>query len=129
MEFIFTNPASITKPNPRNSIIKPPSMTKPSAGYKKKCTVLFCVVCVQVCRERETAAITTASSLQSERNCSYYDRFKSAEREKLQLLLYYCTIVILYYCTTTTDPPSIVNPPYPGQQSIKGGGLSIGSQH
>ena len=80
---------------------KPPSITKPSAGYQKmlSCSVLY--VCksaerereklqllrpLQVCRERETAATTTASCLQRERNCSYYDRFKSAEREKLQLL-------------------------------------------
>ena len=32
---------------------------------------------LQVCRETETAASTTAS----QRNCSYYDRFRCAERE------------------------------------------------
>ena len=120
MDFIFIKPPSITKPHPPElNFNPPPSIAKPSAGYKKmlSCSVLY--VCksaereklqllrpLQVCRERETAATKTASSLQRKRNCSYYD-----------------PIVILYHCTTTTDPPSIVNPPYPGPAINQGGGV------
>ena len=86
------------KTPPPELIINPPSITK-------RCLVLCCM-CV---------------SLQRERNCSYCDRFKSAGREKLQLLrpLQVCR---MHYCTTTTDPPSIVNPPYPGPAINQGGG-------
>ena len=82
VDFIFITPLNYKTPPELD--YKPPSITKPSAGYKKmlSCSVLY--VCksaerkklqllrpLQVCRETKTAATTTASSLQ---------------REKLQLL-------------------------------------------
>ena len=54
-------------------MVNPPQLRNPPPAIKKmlSCSVLY--VCKSAERERE-------------RNCSYYDRFKSAEREKLQLL-------------------------------------------
>ena len=120
MDFIFIKPPSITKPHPPELNFNPPPQLRNPPPAIKKCCLVLCCMCVslrrekklqllrplQVCRERETAATKTASSLQRKRNCSYYD-----------------PIVILYHCTTTTDPPSIVNPPYPGPAINQGGGV------
>ena len=119
---------------PLNYKTPPPELNynPPPLNYETPCRqillfgyFLVCVVCfagereklqllrpLQQCRERETAATTTASAVQRERNCSCYDRFSSAERDYCTttvlllyystILLYYCTTVLLYhYCTTT----------------------------
>ena len=85
-------------------------------------------------------------SLRKERNCSYYDRFKSAEREKLQLLrpLQVCRAreklqlprplqvfreretVLLYY---DDRPPLNSQSPLPGASNQSRGGGVINSQH
>ena len=94
---MFINPLNYKTQTPELDY-KPPQLRNPPPAIKKCCVVLCCI-CVSLqrernCsyydrfklqRERETAATTTASSLQRERSCTYYDRFRCAEREKLQL--------------------------------------------
>ena len=66
---------------PLNYKTPPPELN--SLPAKKLGVVLCCLFCST---ERETAATTTASAVQKERNSSYYHRFRFAERQKLQLL-------------------------------------------
>ena len=101
--FIFPPPPNYKTPAPELNY-KPPSKTKPPAADPKY-ELLLVVCCLFYSKERENAAIATASGMQRERNCSYYDnfatttgsgaqrakncsyydRFRCSEREKLQL--------------------------------------------